>query len=515
MILHRHWNESKAWWKAFSQFLPWPRYYLTGIYLSLQVLYLCTAILALKLLVQMFCINSCYEAQVDITRYRINGNRSLISRTRTVVPQNMRHACLESENVTQRSLSRMELTPELTPELLGFISASPGVWSMFQLGELIAAFRDYEYEVISPLPSVCAAVNIVCAYALRINGRDKIDWSDYCLHNALDMLPAIMTELPDSIAIGTLLLMTLIFASTSRLPTAAMILAIASQMMFLAGFHKMTATPDETTTHKRRLLSYAYILDQNLSLWLEKPPLLSSNFGLDLLEQEPYDGQGTIHLRDGISVNCLREQVILAKFQSKAYATLRSPDSSSMSQEAYAEISRQLLEEPLQWRSNLPALVEPLLIPNDLDKKHAPWLSAIFCTFYQVEIAIRSSIFSHKMFFDNADFRNQALLVVSSCASATRKLVAVVSSLDRSALQRSLTGHFSEVLRCLLPLVAWNLDSLFLHIAYYRHAPEVQHDARLIRNIVNLFEDNFPDYQQAKVYATTKLLCDVALRAIP
>ncbi|KAK1689299.1 hypothetical protein BDP55DRAFT_628633 [Colletotrichum godetiae] len=479
----------------------------------------------------MVSINSCDEAQVIITCYRINGNRSLISRTRVnihrthiprlfyqltrdhsfsiaswesleqmrqssfttspsqmVVPQDMMHPCFESEclyDVTERSLPRMELTPEL----LGFISASRGVWRMLRLSEILAVFRDDEYEVIQPPPSVRAAVNI----------------------------ELIMTELPDLIAIGALLLMTLMFASTSRFPTAAMVLAIVSQMMFLAGFHKMTATPDETTTHKRPLLSYAYILKQNLSLWIEKPPLLSSNFGLDLPEQEPYDGHGTIHLQDGMSGNCLREQAILTEIQSEAYEKLRSPNSLSMSQEAYTEISRQLLEELLQRRSNLPTLAEPLLIPNNLDMKHASWFSTIFCTFYQGEIAIRSSIFSHNIFFDNANIRNQA-------PSLTQVALPLLGNRwDRkwplfNALMLvvgRLAGPFSEVLRGMLPKVAWNLDSQFLHIAYNRHAPEVQHEAQLIRDVVNLFEDNFPNYQQAKSCATTRLLLDVASRAVP
>lgn len=216
-----------------------------------------------------------------------------------------------------------------------------------------------------------------------------------------------------------------------------MVLGVASQMMFLAGLHKISTTSDETAVHNHSLLSHAYILDQNLSLWLGKPPLFSSNIVRDVARQQPYNDYGTIYLPDGTSFNCLKEQVLLAKIQSKAYDKLRSPASSSISQDLHAEISHQLLEELLLWRHNLPALIKPLLISKDLDKKHVPWLSTMFCTFHQVENAIRSSIFSHISFFDNVAFRNQAPLVVSSCASATRKLVKVLNALDRNDLQSS------------------------------------------------------------------------------
>ncbi|KAK1724092.1 uncharacterized protein BDZ83DRAFT_624164 [Colletotrichum acutatum] len=299
--------------------------------------------------------------------------------------------------------------------------------------------------------------------------------------------------------------MAFLLSSTSRLSTSAMVLGVASQMMFLVGFHKISPTSDETAIQNHRLLSHAYILDQNLSLWLGKPPLLSSNIVRDVPSQEPYDGHGIIYLQDGTSFNCLKEQLLLAKIQSKAYEKLHSPASSSMSQELHAGISRQLLEELLLWRHNLPALIKPLSVPKDLDKKHVPWLSTIFCTFHQVENAIRSSIFSHISFFDNAAFRNQTPLVVSSCASATRKLVTVFNGLDRSGLQRS---H-------LLPLVAWNLDSLFLHVAYNKHTPVAQHDTQSIRAVMNLFENIFSGHRHYKAYATTKLLCDVASRASP
>ncbi|KAK1704835.1 hypothetical protein BDP67DRAFT_605768 [Colletotrichum lupini] len=282
-----------------------------------------------------------------------------------------------------------------------------------------------------------------------------------------------------------------------------MVLGVASQMMFLAGFHKISTTLAERAIHNHRLLSHAYILDQNLSLWLGKPPLLSSDIVRDVPKQEQYDGYGSIYLQHGTSFNCLKEQLLLAKIQSKAYEKLRSPASSSMSQELHAEISHQLLNELNLWRHNLPALTRPLLIPKDLDKKHVPWLSTIFCTFHQVENCIRSSIFSHVSFFDNVASRNQTPLVVSSCASATRKLVAVLNALDRSDLQRS---H-------LLPLVAWNLDSLFLHVAYNRHTSAAQHDSQSIRAVMNSFEGSFPGYRHHKGYVTTKLLCDVASRA--
>lgn len=216
-----------------------------------------------------------------------------------------------------------------------------------------------------------------------------------------------------------------------------MVLGVAAQMMFLAGFHKLSTTLDETAIHNHRLLLHAYILDQNLSLWLGKPPLLSSNIVPVIPRQEPCDGYGTIYLQDGTSFNCLKEQLLLAKIQSKAYEKLRSPASSSISQELHAEVSHQLLEELILWRQNLPALIKPLLIPKDLDKKHVPWLSTIICTFHQVENSIRSSIFSHISFFDNVAFRNQAPFVVSSCASTTRELVAILNALNKGDLQRS------------------------------------------------------------------------------
>lgn len=130
------------------------------------------------------------------------------SLSQTAVPRNLRQACLESTCLSEpHPKVLLTIHIELISEIAGLISESTSACGMFQTSELIAIFREYDHKRTSSSPKVCAAVNIVCAYAIQSNSIEGIDSSERCLLTALNMMPSLMLEQPDSVAIGALLLM--------------------------------------------------------------------------------------------------------------------------------------------------------------------------------------------------------------------------------------------------------------------------------------------------------------------
>jgi hypothetical protein len=90
-------------------------------------------------------------------------------------------------------------------------------------------------------------------------------------------------------------------------------LGAASQMIVTAGYAHLNASSAETKLteakllHQSRLFWRAYILYQELSLRLGKPPLFPKELVDHLPQITPFDKHGLINLHDGSTLNYFRE----------------------------------------------------------------------------------------------------------------------------------------------------------------------------------------------------------------
>lgn len=206
-------------------------------------------------------------------------------------------------------------------------------------------------------------------------------------------------------------------------------------MILLAGYRTSLSSPGHRSAQdlqKSRLLYRAYILEQDLSLKLGKPPLLNENIIACLPNERPEDRQGIICSPEGTTVNYLRERVILARIQNRAWEALRSPASSTKSSEELLISTNQLLGELEQWIKSLPASIRPPEMPAGPDTPQHMQLTNIHWSYFQTAVAIRSAIFSHPSLFSDPAIREQAAVAVGGCAGAVREMLALAKRLDQS-----------------------------------------------------------------------------------
>lgn len=265
------------------------------------------------------------------------------------------------------------------------------------------------------------------------------------------MLPKILAESPGTISIGALLLMVRLsnqqsavaantsfqvtyLVATSRSSTASIILGPAIQMILLAGYHMTISDPGHQSAQdlqKSRLLYRAYILEQDLSLRLGKPPILNEILITNLPNERPEDCQGIICLPEGTTVNYLRERVVLARIQSRAWEALRSPLSSTKSSKEFLDSINQLLQELQEWNESLPATIKPPELPAKLGDLQQTQVRDMHCSYFQTVVATHSAIFSHTPIFSDPSVRDQAAIAVGECAGAVRQMLALAKRSDR------------------------------------------------------------------------------------
>lgn len=204
-------------------------------------------------------------------------------------------------------------------------------------------------------------------------------------------------------------------------------------MVLMAGYHATLSSAAPTSAQdlqKSRLLYRTYILDQDLSLRLGKPPLLTESLIVCLPDKRLEDCLGVICLPGGTTVNCLREQVAVARIQNRAWEGLRSPSSYTKSSEEFLDTSNRLLEQLRQWKDSLPASIIPPARPTESGNFQQMQITDIHWIYFQTVIAIHSAIFTHPLLFSDPAVRDQSAAAVGQCAGAVRELLALAKRLN-------------------------------------------------------------------------------------
>lgn len=199
------------------------------------------------------------------------------------------------------------------------------------------------------------------------------------------------------------------------------VLGLAVQMIILAGYHSGGGSQNPDTLHQQRLFWHAYIMDSDLSLRLGKPPAITETIFVSLPEMSPLDGRGELEFEDGTVANFIRERVALAKIQSNTYSMLYSDKALRVytPQQLYENLIE--LDRGLQaWKSSIPELVRPQQHLNDYGVARLTCLTTLHYTYFQLVIAIHSSVFICISNLDVEERKNITIPSIALCVSAAR-----------------------------------------------------------------------------------------------
>ncbi|KAF6796986.1 fungal specific transcription factor [Colletotrichum sojae] len=377
----------------------------------------------------------------------------------------------------------------------------------FQDHEITTVFQEYIGGASCPSQAAYAAINMVCACSTWIANGAQPEISERFVQNAMRVLPGTLMEEPNRIAVGTLLLMVTYLIATSRSSTAAMVLGSAAQMMLLSGYHeRMSSVSSQSVddVQEVRLLYRGYVLEQDLSLRLGKPPLLTESLITSLPDKIPVDSHGVIMLPEGTSINHLREQVVLAKTQNKVYEKLRAPQCSARNGLEYLQDTRDLLDELRQWSEALPPSVRPPNVPDGLATRPVMHIKTLHYAYYQTTIAIHSAMFAFSPLFAEPAVRARRNTAVQGCAAAAREMLGLPKHLD--------TSH--PFMPYLLHRVGWNIDGLLLNICVNRRTPEARQDLELLEGVVSAFERGAPQDDGKVAHNAVTIIYKTALEAL-
>lgn len=214
-----------------------------------------------------------------------------------------------------------------------------------------------------------------------------------------------------------------------------MILGSAEQMMLLSGYHERLSPAGSQSldeVHEGRLLYRGYVLEQDLSLRLGKPSLLTDRLIISLPPELPVDSHGVIMLPEGISINYLREHVVLARIQNQAYDKLRAPTCSERNGLEYLRDTCDLLDQLRRWSEALPPSARPSETPAGLSARQVMHIKTLHYSYYQTIIAIHSAMFAFSPLFAEPAVRARVTTAVAGCAAAARAMLSLPIRLDTS-----------------------------------------------------------------------------------
>lgn len=224
------------------------------------------------------------------------------------------------------------------------------------------------------------------------------------------------------------------FMFISENQTAVNLLASVVQQLILLGYHRpdMGVACSEKDLHHKRIFWRAFIFDHDLSLRMNKPPLIGPDFEIELPEQFPRDNHTILQLHGGRRVNFLREQVILATLQSKTYEHLYSARASKASTEELAARVGELDNELLEWKNGIPEVSKRHGGMTDLEYDALIALTELHYTYYQLIIAVHSFILRGLFRREQPEDKERILASVALCVGAARASISLLNSHDRN-----------------------------------------------------------------------------------
>ena len=216
----------------------------------------------------------------------------------------------------------------------------------------------------------------------------------------------------------------------SESQTAIMILGAAIQLMVLGGYYTARRRLGQTAKEKlreRRLFWQAFVLDHDLALQVGKPPMIGPDFVIDLPDELPEDGVGTVTFDNGTTLNILREQVKLARIKSKVYSLLYAKDAFKGRDHEAVKIISDLDSELYDWKARIPEITKSDRPEQDNKNSGLMCLTLLHYTYYQLIIVVHSFIFQSSNLAESDENFERVLSSVALCVGAAR---ATISLLD-------------------------------------------------------------------------------------
>ncbi len=212
--------------------------------------------------------------------------------------------------------------------------------------------------------------------------------------------------------------------------TAIMILGAAIQLMVLGGYYTIRRCPGQTDKEElreRRLFWQAFVMDHDLALQVGKPPIIGPDFLIDLPDELPDDGVGTLTFDNGTTINILREQVKLARIKSKVYSRLFAPNTSTSRDHDELKIISELDSELYGWKECIPEITKSNTAAQNDKNPGLMLLTVLHYMYYQLTIVLHSFIFQSPNLVESEENFERVTSSVALCVAAARATISLLN----------------------------------------------------------------------------------------
>lgn len=290
-------------------------------------------------------------------------------------------------------------------------------------------------------PTWWATLNVVLSLANRLRAMNTLDSKEHnhkawgYLQNALDVVTNLNVDDTDLMGVQALLGMGVILQGTPNPNPASTLLATAIRLAHSLGLNKQIHNPElcEIETEQRnRVFWIAYVLDKDLSLRLDQPPLINDDdVDARLPSASPADGLGYIHVINGKSmINYFRLRVELSIIQGKIYSRLCSIRALKASRhdrlEAIASLDRMLDT----WKCSIPSDFRPENLQTSVTKSSIIHIVVLQLTYFNCLSLVHTVSFHNRHWTTNVLNSFKRSIEASECdASQTLCISAARSSM--------------------------------------------------------------------------------------
>jgi len=209
------------------------------------------------------------------------------------------------------------------------------VFPLFHQATFMSIFWQRNASADQDDPTWWAALNVTLSLGNRLRAMSTPDSRDHNykawghLQNALDVVTRLHLHNTDLLAVQALLGMAIILQGTPNPSPALTLLATAIRLAYNLDLNRQkdnTEFGEIETEQRRRVFWIAYLLDKDISLRLDQPPLINNDdVDAKLPSASPEDGLGYIHIINATSaINFFRLRVELSIIQGKIHSRLYS-----------------------------------------------------------------------------------------------------------------------------------------------------------------------------------------------
>ncbi|EHK25774.1 uncharacterized protein TRIVIDRAFT_115607, partial [Trichoderma virens Gv29-8] len=307
---------------------------------------------------------------------------------------------------------------DILPIVEDYFQSTNRLLPLFDQTTFMQMLRSWYYTPFQRDPATWASINVVLALGLLLQPPVATQGSltlAAFVKNAQSVLDEIVSREEDILSAQIVLGLCIIFQESPDPQPASVLAATAVTLVHRLRLYSRSTQANLSQTdirQRNRLFWIAYVLDKNISLRAQHPPLLSDAWtDIDLPESDPIDGAGVVYSRQGTSkINFFLFRVQLGIIQGKVYDWLYSVTADKLQPAVKEQFVHSIECTLYQWEQNLPREFTPDSILESAPPGTVQHLAALHWTYLHT-LAMIHRAHSHNQQWIQSILRRSAIII--------------------------------------------------------------------------------------------------------